>query len=64
MSHHEGLGGRLAAALDAALAVGRDAEPSALGLALTRLKRERSGGPERVVAWDSCLLPPPPARDL
>jgi hypothetical protein len=64
MNQNHGLGGQLADAIDAALAVGRDEEFSALGLGLTRLKQERAGASERVVAWESCLLPPPPETDL
>ena len=59
-----GIGGRLAAAVDAALASGLDTEPSALGHALRRLRAERAGAPQLVVAWESCLLPPPPTLGL
>lgn len=64
MNKNQGLGGRLADVIDAALAVGRDQESSTLGLALTRLKQERAGVSERIVAWESCLLPPPPETNL
>ncbi|MCZ4121076.1 hypothetical protein [Streptomyces sp. H39-S7] len=63
MNESTGMDCRLAAAVDAALAAGLDAEPSALGYALRRLKAERGGAPQRVVAWESCLLPPPPALE-
>jgi len=49
--------------VEAALDCGRDQEPTALGHALRRVRSEQTGGPRRVVAWKSCLLPPPPGQE-
>jgi hypothetical protein len=48
--------------VDGALARHWDDAPTALGHALRRLRAERAGFPDRVVAWQSCLVSPPPGE--
>ena len=48
------------ALVDGAFEAGLDEGSTALAYALRRLRDERAGRPRRIVAWESCLLPPPP----